>query len=88
VYASKQDANRATNLDPGDDDAAVLSNPINWSEYWSGILKCEVSYIPPKDLFCLLEREDKFCKILSTKGEIGWIVLAESYSKDIEEVVV
>jgi len=87
VYPDQVAANRATNLDPSNDFVAVLSNPVNWSEFWSGILKCEVPYISPKDLFCLLEREDNFCKVLSNKGELGWIVLTDSYSKDIEEVV-
>ena len=87
VYPDQVAANRATTLGETDDDAAVLSDPVNWSNFWSGLLKCEVSYISPKDLFCLLEREDNFCKVLSNKGELGWIVLADSYSKDIEEVV-
>jgi len=39
-------------------------------------------------MFVLLEQEDKCCKILSTEGCIGWIVLADWCKKDIEEVKV
>ena len=59
-------------------DAAFLSNRF----------KCNVSYISPNSIFCLLEKDEKYCKILSTNGELGWIILANWYKNDIEEVKV
>jgi hypothetical protein len=33
-----------------------------------------------------LEQDGKFCKILSTNGELGWLVLSDWLIEDIEEV--
>jgi hypothetical protein len=56
-------------------DAAFLSNRF----------KCNVSYIKPS-IFVLLDQDEKYCKILSTNGEVGWIILADWWKEDIEEV--
>ena len=59
-----------------------------YAEYWSKKFNCNVSYISPNSIFCLLEKDEKYCKILSTNGELGWIILANWYKNDIEEVKV
>ena len=46
--------------------------------YISKHLKCNVSYIEPKSIFCLLEKDGEFLKILSTNGELGWVVYPEN----------
>jgi hypothetical protein len=54
--------------------------------YWSRELGCSVSYISPNSLFMLLEQTERFCKVLSTEGMVGWIYLTLWCKKDIEEV--
>jgi len=60
---------------------------------WRKELNCNVSYISPKSMFMLLERQTSVygqdgycCKILSTNGELGWIYLSDWCKDDIEEV--
>ena len=62
---------------------------VDWSDYWSRKLNCNVTYIPENSIFFLLEEDGKFLKILSTNGEIGWIKYPtnEEWNKgSIEEV--
>jgi len=66
--------------------APVEATAANWANYWSKRLDCNVSYISPNSLFMLLEHTGNFCKILSTEGMVGWIILAEWCKRDIEEV--
>jgi hypothetical protein len=69
--------------DADDDDAAY------WTDYWSNQLNCDVSYLSPSDIFCLLEKDGTFLKVLTTNGEIGWIIYPknETWTKGcIEEV--
>ena len=54
--------------------------------FWSKQFNCNVSYIFPKSIFCFLEQNEKFIKILSTNGELGWIYLGDWYKDDIKEV--
>jgi hypothetical protein len=56
--------------------------------FWSKQFNCNVSYIFPKSIFCFLEQNEKFIKILSTNGELGWIHLSDWWKEDIEEVTV
>jgi hypothetical protein len=56
------------------------------SAHWSKHFNCKVSYIGPNSIFMLLEQDEKYCKILSTNGEVGWIILAPWCENDIEEV--
>jgi hypothetical protein len=56
--------------------------------FWSKQFNCKVSYIFPKSIFCFLEQNEKFIKILSTNGELGWINLSDWWKEDIEEVTV
>jgi len=67
----------ATAADSADSAAAVYSKRFN----------CNVSYISSNSIFCLLEQDGKFMKILTTNGEVGWIVLADWCKNDIEEVI-
>ena len=69
--------------DADDDDAAY------WSDYWSNQLNCDVSFISPKTILFPIEIDGKFLKILSTNGEIGWMIYPtnQDWTKDcIEEV--
>ena len=68
--------------------AAAEAHAANWVNCWSKHLNCNVSYISPNSLFMLLEQTDRFCRILSTEGKIGWIYFTEWYKGDIEEVKV
>lgn len=47
---------------------------------------CNATYVSPNDLVVLLEFDEKFKKILSCNGEIGWTWVAEGYNDCFEEV--
>jgi hypothetical protein len=91
IYPSKDIATAAVALAP-----AVA--PAVWelragvaaahADYWSKKLNCNVSYIEPNSMFVLFERDGEYCKVLSTNGSIGWIILDDWYKDDIEEVKV
>lgn len=63
----------------------VVTEGHDSARYWSK--KCKASYIPPNSFFVLLEKKQKYCKVLSHEGNIGWIYLAEWCKNDIEELV-
>jgi hypothetical protein len=42
--------------------------------YYSKHFKCNVSYIEPNSIFCLLEQDGEYIKVLSTNGELGWMI--------------
>ena len=81
LYPSKEIVSAATI-------AAVARLLDTGAPYWSNRFKCNVSYISPNSVFCLLEKDGVFIKVLTTNGELGWIKLVDLYSKDIEEVKV
>ena len=64
-------------------DIALVAGTATWARYWS-----KSSYIHPNTLFVLLEQKQKYCKVLSPEGNIGWIYLADWCRNDIEEVKV
>jgi hypothetical protein len=68
--------------------AAISTAPAHTAAYYRKHFKCNVSFIEPNSVFCLLEQDAKYCKVLSTNGEIGWIILADWYKDDIKEVKV
>ena len=75
-------------LYPSKDTAAVGGHaPLDHvaAAYWSKQLN-NVSYISPNSMFVLLEENGKYCKVLSTEGMVGWIILAGWFKRDIEEV--
>jgi len=65
---------------------AALAPAADRAAYLSNRFKCNVSYIESNSVFCLLEKDEKYCKILSTNGEVSWIYLANWCKDDIEEV--
>ena len=56
--------------------------------YWSKQFNCNICYLVPSSIFMLLEQTDRFCKVFSTEGMVGWIYLALWCKDDIEEVKV
>ena len=88
-------------LYPSEDIATVttavhqVATAVSVASGWCKELNCNVSYISPKSMFMLLERQTSVygqdgycCKILSTNGELGWIYLSDWCKDDIEEVKV
>jgi hypothetical protein len=86
-------------LYPSKDIADVKGNAIAEKEarmarlradYRSKQLNCNVSFIPQNSMFVLLEQTDRFFKVLSTEGSMGWIIYPEykRWAKDsfFEEV--
>ena len=56
--------------------------------YWSKRFNCNVTYISENDIFCLIEEDGKYLKVLTTNGELGWIRYPEDkeWAKSIKEV--
>jgi hypothetical protein len=77
LYPSKDTATRT---------ATATTTADDWANYWSKRLDCNVSYIAQNSMFMLLEQTDRFCKVLSTEGKVGWIYLAFWCKDDIVEV--
>ncbi len=55
-------------------------------QYYNNRLNWKVSYIPPADVFVLLQRGVECHKILTANGEIGWIWISKSDSFLVEEI--
>ena len=53
------------------------------------MLKCNVSFIPQNSMFMLLEQDKEYYKVLSTDGQLGWIIYPENevWAKDCFEQV-
>ena len=83
LYSSRDTAVRLGARLDRDQRAAARS-----AAFWSREFGCKVGYIEPKSVFMILEQDGIVCKILSTEGNIGWIILAEWCKVDIEEVKV
>ncbi len=66
--------------------ACAPNRTAAYAAAYSKNLKCNVSYIAPNSIFCLLEQDGKYCKILTTNGELGWIYITVWSKDDIEEV--
>ena len=66
-------------------DLAVLRAEALAAHY-SEKYNCNVSFISPNSIFVILQQDEKFIKVLSTNGEIGWFYLADWCKNDIEEV--
>ena len=84
VYPSKDIANVAAARCAYATDTERLA-----AAYCSRQLNCNVTYIPKNGIFCLLEQDENYLKILSTNGELGWIIYPknEAWTKGcIEEV--
>jgi hypothetical protein len=57
-------------------------------DYGSKKLNCNGSYISPNSIFVLLDQDEKFIKVLTTNGELGWFYLSDWCKDDIKEVKV
>ena len=78
VYPSKETAAEApASAGPHPDATGAAAAR---AAYWSKELNCNVTYIPENNIFCLLEQDEKFMKVLSSNGELGWMC----YPKDQE----
>ena len=53
-------------------------NAVADAAFWSEQLNCNVPYISPNGIFCLLEQAGKYLKVLTTTGELGWMVHPEN----------
>jgi hypothetical protein len=88
LYPSKDIATEA--LKAADLDHAERQGPAKaTAACWSKVLKCKVLYLEQSTMFMLLEQDGKYCKVLSTNGDRGWIIYLrnEVWSKGcIEEV--
>lgn len=67
-----------------------IANNLNYipsSNYFSSMLKCNITYVSPNSIFVLLEQDGKYCNVLTANGEIGWIIHPENEDLGcIEEV--
>ena len=89
LYPSKETAAKSERRHAAADalDVAPVEAPY-YSELLSKEFNCDVSYIPEKSIFCLLENNGKLLKVLSTNG-LGWMIYRknEPWTKGcIEEV--
>jgi hypothetical protein len=81
--------------------AAVAGGAERCSQAWSKQFNCNVTFVSPNDIFCLLEQDGEYIKVLSTgvsidgklfkvlstNGELGWMIYPEAWTKGcIEEV--
>ena len=70
VYPSKDIA--------GDTNATIAAETPESAAYWSKQYNCNIIYISPNDIFCLIEENGEYLKILTTNGEMGWIIYPEN----------
>ena len=79
VYPSKETAACAGALSSAADAAGFsITSAENLSDDLSESFNCNVTYISRNDIFCLLEKDRKYLKVLSTNGELGWMIHPES----------
>ena len=83
LFPSKENAHDAPDAPHALRPVAVVAY---YSDYWSKQLNCNVSYIPQNSIFCLLEENGNYLKVLSTTGELGWIIMDDWAKACIEEV--
>ena len=82
-------------LFPTKEIAAVAEHPASFpatavgpvAAYWSGQLKCEVTYFCPDSIIVFLEEDGKYKKVLTSDGRIGWTWFIESYNECFEEIL-
>jgi hypothetical protein len=83
-------------LYPSKDSAAASDGPAHAARHASGAdtiaaiyskrCNCNVSYVFPNSIFCCLEQDEEYIKILTINGEAGWIRASKWELFDIEEV--
>jgi len=69
----------------GDTTARTADLAAAIAAMYSKQLNCNVSYISPKDILVLVGLDKKHRKVLTTKGELGWIFI-DDYEEFFEEV--
>ena len=85
LYPSKDTVPAAINSAAASNDYMATCTAACWSRE----LKCNVTFVSENNIFCLLEEDGRFLKVLTTNGEIGWVDYPtnEEWAKDcIEEV--
>ncbi len=65
----------------------TVASPAEVAQFVRASRSPNLPFIPPNSFFVLLEKKQKYCKVLSHEGNIGWIYLAEWCKDDIEEVL-
>ena len=92
LYPSKDiaaTATASTATNAAADAHATVAAALVLAAYWSKEYNCNVTYISENSIFCLLEEDGNFLKVLSTNGELGWMIYRknEAWTKGcIEEV--
>ena len=66
--------------------AGTAAEALNLSKYLSSHYNCNITYITENSIFCLIEQDGKYLKVLSSNGESGWIYLANWLEMHIQEV--
>ena len=61
LYPSKETATAAAAFE------LSISRFADDAAYWSKEFNCNVTYIPENDMFCVIEQDGKFLKVLTTK---------------------
>jgi hypothetical protein len=82
LYPSRETAsiagNIANNLNYFPKSSLTVDNAVYCSNYFSSMLKCNITYVSPNSIFVLLEQDGKYCNVLTANGEIGWIIHPEN----------
>ena len=73
IAAAASDAVKDGAIVCGRDALVFLDDAIDDASDWSIKFNCNVTYISENSIFCLLEEDENFLKVLSTKGEMGWM---------------
>jgi len=61
-------------------------NPLLAAANWSRHYKCEVVCFPPDSIVVFLEEDEKFKKVLTSDGLVGWTWFTKNYNDCFEEV--
>ena len=85
TYAAAAAASRAA--EAADAHGAAHGAAV-YAAFWSKTLNCNVTFVTPNSIFCLIEQDGDYLKVLTTNGELGWIRYPENkkWAKSIEEV--
>jgi mevalonate pyrophosphate decarboxylase len=81
LYPSKEIA-AAANAGATTTDAGAARVAASYSKKYN----CNVSYVFPNSIFCLLEKDGIYYKAITANGELGWFYLSDKHENIIEEV--
>ena len=88
LYPSKETAALAR-IEGFHADAGAARTATAATAHWSERFNCNVTFVSENSIFCLLEEDGKYLKILSTNGELGWMIYRNNEERNkgcIEEV--